>query len=432
MHEALRGGFLRYRRNWFADDTNFHQLSKDFYTLFLRNYGLSANLHDSLHKPSLASYRDLRLDLDAFEDIGNNLLLTDEALQEVIVSQAIPFNTWHPFDRFCTAVNSRGGPAETFVKHINAGSIVQLAQWADHRGKTALHWAAEHFGSWASQSDFRVPVKRSMALRNDYMKLIAMLITMGTDVHALTSENETPFTCVVGAMHSGYNGWFENELHDAVVQWVQVIQDAGVLLHAYVVAENDLQSRLCSAASKLRMYCNYDYRKPWMCRLVVSKTTTLALEVGLTMLRPLWQYTPPPGAWGTERYQPETIVWQPQCYFEGDDCIVWQHTEDVEIMSALRHLGPYQISSLEKSAYDAWREWAFDVQDDHGFIATTLQRRPTLPGPQGRMRRAASLPPPMTMRKIYSAGPGEQCCLAPKLENSWVSNPHRCPLDLAW
>jgi hypothetical protein len=43
------------------------------------------------------------------------------------------------------ADNAQGWPPEDFVKLIGAASDAQLAQWADRLGKTALHWAAEHF-----------------------------------------------------------------------------------------------------------------------------------------------------------------------------------------------------------------------------------------------------------------------------------------------
>lgn len=90
--------------------------------------------------------------MECSEDIGNNPLLTNEALHEVIMSQTIPFKKWHPADRFCAAVKSKYWPAGAFIKLIGSESDAQLARWADHRGKTALHWAAEHFEWWKSRS----------------------------------------------------------------------------------------------------------------------------------------------------------------------------------------------------------------------------------------------------------------------------------------
>lgn len=146
LRRALNG-FIQYNLIFYnpcRQQGNFHRLTDAFYTLFLRNYGISTDLHDLIDQPAV------ELDGDHWfkgaGSIESNSLLTDEMLQQVIVSQAIPFNKWHATDRFCAAVNARGWPAGAFVKLIGAKSDVQLAQWTDSRGKTALHWAAEHFG----------------------------------------------------------------------------------------------------------------------------------------------------------------------------------------------------------------------------------------------------------------------------------------------
>jgi hypothetical protein len=232
---------------------NFDKLMAAFYKLFLRKHGISADVHELIDKPT-ADIVSLSW-LHHVKSIGSNLLLTEETLQEVIASQTIPFEKLHPTDRFCAAVNARGWPTRAFIKLIDAESDVQLAQWADRRGKTALHWAAEHFGCWMSHSPATVSSRKRRALQKEYGELCTMLIANGADPNALDSENQTPFNCALRAMDT-YNCWHADFLFDAVVQWGQHIKNAGVSLHAYVVAENCVQSRFGINASDLRIVSN--------------------------------------------------------------------------------------------------------------------------------------------------------------------------------
>lgn len=197
-----------------------------FYKLFLRKHGISADLYELIDKTTA---KDDRFPWVRWVGgIGSNSLLTEKTLQEVIATQTIPFQKWHPNDRFCAAVNARGWPTRAFIKLIDAESDVQLARWADHRGKTALHWAAENFGCWMSLSPATVSRRKRRALQREYGKLCTMLIADGADPNALDSENRTPFTCVLRAIDN-YDGWLTDDLCDAVVQWGQHIQDAGYL-----------------------------------------------------------------------------------------------------------------------------------------------------------------------------------------------------------
>ena len=322
-----------------------------FYKLFLRKHGISAGIYELIDEPTA--------DIDPFPwlrqvgGIGSNLLLTEETLQEVIASQTIPFEKWHPTDRFCAAVNARGWPTRAFIKLIDTESDVQLAQWADRRGKTALHWAAENFGCCLSQWPAIVSSRKRRALQKEYGELCTMLIANGADPNALDSDNRTPFTCFLRAIDT-YNGWRADELCDAVVQWGQRIKDAGLSLHAYVVAENTVQSRFGITSSDLHIISNIR-GPPWTCRLIISEGLTLAIEVGFTNLLPLWRYSPPPGAWERGKYQIEKIAWLPRSYFEGDESILWKETEDLSINLQPMPVHPHQTPIFQESAASAWR-----------------------------------------------------------------------------
>jgi hypothetical protein len=428
LQRALEG-FIRHQIEVFVksgEEDDFRKLTNAVYTLFLRKYGISADLNELIDKPTIKVDRDHRA--GRFGNIGSNPLLTDEALHEVIMSQAVPFNKWHPADRFGVAVNAQGWSAGAFVKLIDAESDVQLARWTDRRGKTALHWAAEHFGCWKSGSAFFTLTRGTGILHKEYGELCKMLMTKGAVLHALDSEDRTPFTCVLRAMHLGDECWSNNQLCNALVQWGQYVQDAGVSLHAYVAAENSLQSRLGSAASNLRIRSK---GRPWNCMLVVTEISTLAIEVGFSVLRPLWQYSPPPGAWKRERYQLEKIGWSPEFYFEGDECTLWQQAETLSIDLQPELVRLHETPWLRYAAW-AWQNWARGVQDDHGFVCMSLQRLPGRSRERSRVRRAASLPPPTTVLDEIDRTPDGQWCISYLTAGDWTSDAHRCPLDLAW
>lgn len=385
------------------------------------------DLKEMIDKPVLEFDRDHWLPPGHLDDIGSNTLLTDETLREVIMSQTIPFNMWHPIDRFCAAVNARGWPAGAFIKLVDTTSDAQLAQWTDRRGKTALHWAAEHFG-WCMSRSFGSESSRYIA-RRGYGELCMMLIANGANQNALDSKKRTPFACLLRALQTKMDSWFDSDLCDAVAQWGQCIQDAGVSLYAYVLAENRAQSRHGSAASNLRIRCK---EHPWACRLIILKASTLAIEVGFSVPRHLWQYNPPPGSWRNEDHRLEKIGWIPYSYFEGDDCILWQQVESRRINLPPLPVCPYQVSSLGESISRAWEEWFTGVQDDHGFVCMTLPRPPSVTRERGRTRRAASLPPPTTVPDRFPQVPNEQRIIYQFAGGRWISEPHRCPLDLKW
>lgn len=425
LHGSLNG-FIRHRiadyRGGYQKES-FRKLTEAFYALSLRKYGISADLNELPDMSTVDLSRDHYVCYLHLDGIGSNSLLTDEALREVIMSQTVPFNQWHPIDRFCAAVNARGWSAEAFVKLVDAASDVQLAQWKDRQGRTALHWAAEHFGCWMSRP-------AGFAMSRQYGELCMILIVNGADRNALDSEKRTPFVCLLRALHTGMAYWLESDLCDAVAQWGQYIQDTGVSLHAYVLAENLAQSRHGSAAPNLSIRCCKGY--PWTCRLIISETLTLAIEVGFSIPHRVWQYNPPPGTWRKENHGLDKIGWEPFGYFEGDDYVLWQQVEDSNLDLPPLPFCPYKASSFTENAAQAWEEWFTGVQDDHGFVCMTMQRPPQVPQERRRTRRAASLPPPTTMLEWLSQTPDEQYIICQSTEDRWVSNPHICPLDLKW
>lgn len=412
---------------YFCGREGIDELLKAFYTLFIKRHGVSADLYELVDEP--AAEPDHYHRLDPMDLVGSNPMLTDDILQDVIMSQTVPLEKWHPYDRFCAAVNARGWPAGAFLRLVGIKSDIQFAPWVNGQGKTALHWAAEHFGYWMSHPVCHGSSGRVTAFRREYGELCTTLIAKGADPNALNSKNETPFTSLIRPNFFRFEGWSENDLCDAVVQWGQHVQDAGVSLHAYAMTENCLQSRYNSAAYSLRIDLKED---AWTCKLVVSETLTLAIEVGFSFPRPLWQYRPPPGTWRKEKYQLEKIGWRPEDYFEEEDCALWQILLRPGIDFEPELIRPGQPSLFRQNAAAAWQEWATGIQDDHGFICRTLQQLPGTSKVRCRVRRAASLPPPITMLEEHRWRRDGLCIVTVNFWHDWLSDPHKCPLDLKW
>lgn len=405
-------------------------MTQAFYALFLGKYGLSTDLRGSVDTARLQLSSGGSVADRNWAGIGSNTLLTGEALQEVIASQIVPFNKWPPKDRFYAAVNARGWPAEDFVKLIDPASHTQLAQWADPLGKTALHWAAEHFGFWISCTDFRRSFEDAKALEKGYGWLCAKLLARGADPHALSSTNETPFTCMLQAMRSSHEFWFENKLQGAVLEWGNLIQEAGVSLNTFVEMENLILANSGSTAANLRLY---DMGDPWTYRLTVLESTLLVIEVGHSIECPLWLYCPPPGTWELATFQINKMIWSPSAEFEGDEWSLWKQVEDLVIKLPPALIRPFQArESFSTSISESWHSWVHGAQDDHGFVAANFRQgdKESLSGKPGRRRRAASLPPPITMVDEHR-DPVEESYLSHS-QRSWMVVPHKCPLDLTW
>lgn len=435
MHDALKGvldrnvnrvvKFGRIRR----DRRDYDDTPDASYELFLRKYGFSADLQDSTDTIlALPKRIPKRYQFEKREDVAHSMLLTDMALQNIMASQLVPFAKRPLPQRLDTALSAKGWPARSFVKLVNTESTTELAHCTDSQGKTALHWAAEHFGYWMSKSDHRV----LRALQDhyerrpkEYSELIAMLITHGADVHALNSRYETPFARMIQGPHPGIWNWEPEDLCAAIARWGLILQEVCISLPCFADMENRLQSE--NAACSLMIS---GMKNVWTYKLVVLDGPTLAIEVGGSLQCSLWKYCPPPGVWTTtSTYQIDRIMWDPK--FEEDDWYLWQQCDTPEIHLAPKLLLPPKTPChFAESVIQSWEEYFYGTQDDHGFVAMTERRCIKRARTQLFRRRSSSLPPPATMLN------GAHFLSSRTKVNwnyiHWVSPPHRCPLNLTW
>lgn len=392
-------------------------LTEAFYKLFIGKYDLQIDLQELVQESTLPSRVD-----DFENEVVYSERLTKATLRSIIESQPIPFKAWPSAQRFSIAVNSKGWPPDLFIETALPDTLADLAAYQDPRGRTALHWAAEHFAQHCAAEHLAI---RDSGL-GTYGKLAVQLITVGADLHALDFTRGTPFSCMLQAAYERYSvPWKRTDLAEIVRKWGDVVS-SGCSLEVFAKRENSLQSQLCENVRRLRIE---GISKIWMYRLSVSKVSELTIEVEGSPSIWTWEFRPPPGAWERTSSQIDRIFWKPDPYHEGDDYYLWQLAHRIIGRSTpiiLREKDS-SASSLAKHVIGALRVWIRGVQDDHGFVATKLRG---CEGPRRKIRRAASLPALPTLIDGRSSHPTESDGL--QFRGGWLTKAHRCPLDMSW
>jgi hypothetical protein len=403
---------------------NYDNVIEAFYELFLVKYSFSADLNDrrmdSSHSAVAHGHGD------QLEDVHRSILLTKHALQDVIASQPVPFDRWSLDERFEAAVHSHGWPAYCFVRLVNFDTTTHLAKHKDTQSRTALHWAAEQLGTWLSLLSLRVSGQKVPQRQDEFVHLSIELIMAGADVHALDAANRTPFACMI----LGHR-WFSDSLARATRIWGELLQAAGTSLRGFLEHENDLLGRPDNVPKELFIY---DLRGVWTHRLLIMDSTTLAMEVGASLVCPIWEFRPPSGTWSSNLGHVDRIIWPPNHESDGHDWYLWQASGDLVIGLAPKLLcEPQWVSSLAKSIALSWMELVTGVQDDQGFVAATVRRTSITSGKREHRRRAASLPPPITMYgndgRLHVPVAESELWPAP---SRWLTEPHKCPFHLTW
>lgn len=414
--DLLRGlsGFL-YFYSPSASRATYDHAAEAMFKLFIGQYGLQLDLHD------LAKSRNPRGRSNA-NVYGS--ALTKPLLREVMASQAVPFETWSFAQRFSVAVRSRFWTPEIFIEMARPDTLADLAVYKDPDGKTALHWAAEHFA-------LNVGLER-YAMRHrglgTYAEQSVKLISMGADLHALDRTRGTPFSCVLQASAEIPEHRTTSRLAETVRHWGYIVGSASSL-DLYAERENSLTARL---GDQLNKVCVDGISNIGMHRLSVLDGSDLIIEVDGSLQIQMWDFRPPPGAWDRTVSKIDRIPWKPSVYFEGNNYYLWQAADRIltrPMSISMREVEPMP-GSLAGNISDSLREWIEGVQDDHGFAAMRSRRSIVPGGGYKNRRRAASLPPlptPVDGRSIRS---NENTGF--RFPRKWLSKAHKCPLDLRW
>jgi hypothetical protein len=395
-------------------------LTESFYKLFIGKYDLQIDLQELVLDHTLPSCAD-----DFESEVVYNERLTKATLLDIIASQPIPFKTWPSEQRFSIAVNSKDWPPDMLIEMARPVTLSDLATYQDSRGRTALHWAAEHFARHCA-AEYAAIQHNSLGT---YAKLAVQLIKMGADLHALDYTRGTPFSFMLQAMYKSHSVlWTRSGLAETVRYWGCVVS-SGYDLDAFARRENSLQSQLCEDVRSIRIK---GISNVWMYRLSVSKASELTIEVEGSLVIRLWQFRPPPGAWGISASQVDRIPWKPDPYFEGDDYYMWRVADRIISRStpiSMREKKP-PASSFAKHILDALEVWIRGVQDDHGFVAMKSRDCAGPNRERKRLRRAASLPELPTLIDGRSIYPTESDGL--QFRGGWLTKAHKCPLNMSW
>ena len=258
-------------------------LAEAFYNLFVADHGLdlgltSSEATDSAHTICTALA----------------LMLTDNSFKVVMASQPASFKDMSFGQRFAIAIDSVGWPADTFLALLDHSDPAELVQKTNAEGKTALHWAAGHFGEWLRRSrKLGEQYKVSDRIR-DYGKLVSRLIGMGANVHAMCLSKSTwavetwslcekdPFLVFLeGVVTQHTHHWSSTSLAAAVCQWGAMLAEVGICLSDYVATENEFLRSVTYDDMK-----NAQINDPWFSgpmflpvKLSIAEDSVLRLEV---------------------------------------------------------------------------------------------------------------------------------------------------------
>jgi hypothetical protein len=418
----------------------FESYQEAAYDLFVREHGMSICLDEFLE-----SHFALQRRYDS--------TLTEASFRVILASQLTPFATLSFAQRFSTAINTIGWPVSIFVDILFRPEPTKTVAQADKDGKTALHWAAAHFGEWSCAYhcypgvalEHDEPRKRA----ESYRSLASELVGMGSDIHALWyapvygfgeihSQGCDPFIIFLrGLRHKGPGSadtsWNKDSLSNAVNRWGQMLVARGYSLTDYVATENRFLGRshwIDACQSKWTFSPT---------KLSILEDGTLSVHVVDGVNVPVWKIEPihVPGAWPVLSTSSSTIIWVPDAEDERDG-FQWLKIASVTIVSDSYQVQPLDISARSSDmtdlAHTARQELiSLTAQDDHGILANTITRESRFCHDHSRShgrKRAASLPPlpAGTQYDLYEDAPE-----ATRYHSAGrIYQVHKCVFDLRW
>lgn len=407
------------------------QGTEAIYSLFVQEHSMPAIIDpgDSISKAwfSPAGYKG-----------EHSLLITQLSLQTVLECQPTAFASL-PFHRkFSMAVESTGWPVD-ILSSLLCQRPLDCATATTIEGKTALHWAAAHFGEWLRRSGAWVLLdQRQECLENAerYSDLASQLLTKGARGNVCW-RGCSPFvsflTGLVGpnfhTFHNDRRAWNELGLSQAVRRWGHMITSCGLDVVEYAAVENRVLRIEQSMVSGSETWSFYPTE------LVVLMNTELAIKIATAVKLALFETRAltVPGAWPVSSRLPNTIFWTPDDLDEKDG-IRWTRTKREVLIRSDPYLVPSGSSLPSDSSFTSvenmratWFRLPQGTQDDCGWLALIAMKAKDREqrGQRGYGRRRAASCPPIwnaaTVGMHYVQSWSDWwCCL------------HKCPLDSRW
>jgi hypothetical protein len=364
---------------------------------------------------------DADIDRENFEALGEfygTFLVTPAGFPLITLPVAsIPFA-----ERFAIATKARGWHPDIFATTFRGEEWAMFVTHASESGKTALHWAAEHYG-WS-----RI-----------YANLVIELIGQGSDVHACWNGppwdksmcKVSPFLAFLQRTSHGF-GWDAASLADAVLRWGWIIVGAGQSLQKFAAMENDLIQANREAYGR---FLHGDIFLP--VGLEVLGEDRLAMRVEKICDVCVWKAIPRhvPGAWPASATSPNPTIWIP----ELPDTIIW-YPEDKDEREGFRWIyanavnikvdsylvePPGKSDLIKVGASRGHDKYHQKTEDDHdlSLITTINALRSKHRAQKYTRRRSASAPAVIHEPRVkHMAG----------FPDPWNGTIHQCALDMRW
>jgi hypothetical protein len=409
------------------------RLVESFYDLLARDNTMEYELRDSLEQRA-----------DQF-----SILHTTASFDVVLARQSVPFLSLPFAQRFDTALASVGWPPDAFLTSLDHHDPEQLARKATKRGKTALHWAAQHFGTWVREYEHGIFGSNASARAQGYAKLASRLVSMGADVHSLWHYNEKgasvwtlhrdSFLCFLGGLKiDSYALWDKEGIARAVDLWGHMLVDAGLSLPDYVEAENKYLSSIQNTDMDT-LPLGERGRSLALKKLLISEQSTLLLEVKEFSRMDIWKEEAAkiPGAWPMSSTLPDTIIWHPEKK-DSRAGMRWVRTGSVyriyeekttETIDKLRLMHNDLLNQAQRNEMES-------TQDDHGLTFLLLGQRRELCQQTGattlNRRRASSCPPSFRTFESHPKNDETTRDMMIFTPSACIFEIHKCPFDSRW
>ena len=346
-----------------------------------------------------------------------------------------------PFmERFAIAIESCGWHPSFFAASFRDDESVLLVTHADEAGKTALHWALEHYAVYTDFSR-RVPGPDidDLEITSGYANLAVGLIKKGSDVHSCwhdptrlgVSYKSTPLITLLRTLGDFRHCWVAADLEDAVYQWGKILVEAGMSLQRYAAMENVFlrANRVAIDMSDGREFVVAELgvlRVLGQDRLVAHVQSVF--EVRLWKAKPIqvpgeWPAYPSlPSAINGLPEIPDTIIWTPEEHEERED-FRWVEAGNVNIKTHSYLVEPSGTTITPPPRLEPRRS----LYDDDFFVMTMEKDEGFRQRTNAYTRRRSASAPDVESSKRFERDLGARFLPGP-----WGGNVHKCAIDTRW
>ena len=348
-------------------------------------------------------------------------------------------------ERFAIAIESWGWHPNFFAASFHDDESAMLVTHANKAGKTALHWALEHYGTFIAFSR-RVPGPDidDVGITSGYANLAVGLIKKGSDVHSCWHDpTHLGIICKSSPLISllRFRRFLDAaELMDAVHQWGKILVVARMSLQRYAAKEN-----VFLRANRGGIHTLIDGRQFVVAELGVLRVLgqdRLVAHVQSAFEVRLWKAMPirVPGEWPASPSLPrpimvlpeipDTIIWTPEEHDEREG-FRWVEAGNVSITTpsylveppgttenhgkdSIYVTPPLRMDEDERPLYD----------DDFSVITMEKDEEFRQRTHAYTRRRSASAPVVESIERVgrhmsYFPGP-------------WCGSVHKCAADMRW